>query len=125
MFQPRLGFVTYGTASTLLSPVLCKRFFNDFPSVSKEMREAKDDTSKLGIGGTGGGEAMSALEGLVAAIEVSLSIPLRSTFGNTSNPAIRHPTSMYSGRGGGAPPCVPYLSHHRRQSGHRRTPAME
>lgn len=65
----RIGFVTYATASTVPSPVLCKRFFTDFPVVMKEMRE---DPTRLGIGQTnsGGSRGMAALEGLVAAIEL-------------------------------------------------------
>jgi mediator of RNA polymerase II transcription subunit 25 len=68
-FQLRIGFVTYATASTFPSPVLCKRFFTEYPAVMREMRE---DPAKLGIGQTnsGGTRGMAALEGLVAAIEV-------------------------------------------------------
>lgn len=66
-----MGFVTYATADTLPSPILCKRFFVDYQPVTKEMRE---EPARLGIGQTnsGGGQGMAALEGLVAAIEARL-----------------------------------------------------
>lgn len=66
-----MGFVTYATADTEPTPVLARRFFTDFPNITKEMRE---EASKLGIGHTasGGVHGMSALEGLVAGIEVCL-----------------------------------------------------
>jgi len=52
------------------TPLLAKRFFVPFQSVTKELRE---EPSKLGIGQTssGGTRGMAALEGLVAAVEVS------------------------------------------------------
>ncbi|KAF8070194.1 hypothetical protein FPV67DRAFT_1486597 [Lyophyllum atratum] len=66
--KPRMAFVTYATADTLPSPILCKRFFIDYLPVTKEM---KDAPTKLGIGSTnpGGTRGMAALDGLVAAIE--------------------------------------------------------
>ncbi|KIK94223.1 hypothetical protein PAXRUDRAFT_143360 [Paxillus rubicundulus Ve08.2h10] len=67
--QFRLAFVTYGAADTRPSPLLSKRFFTNLPQVMKELRE---DPSKLGIGqiNSGGVRGLSALEGLVAAIEL-------------------------------------------------------
>lgn len=68
-----MAFVTYATADTRPSPLLCKRFFTDYQPVAREMKDAPD---KLGIGSTnsGGTRGMAALEGLVAAIEVGLPI---------------------------------------------------
>ncbi|KAF8838598.1 hypothetical protein BDN67DRAFT_971308 [Paxillus ammoniavirescens] len=67
--QFRLAFVTYGAADTRPSPLLSKRFFANVSQVIKELRE---EPSKLGIGQTnsGGARGLSALEGLVAAIEL-------------------------------------------------------
>ncbi|KIM64258.1 hypothetical protein SCLCIDRAFT_1213358 [Scleroderma citrinum Foug A] len=67
--QFRLAFVTYGAANTRPSPLLEKRFFSDISLVMKELRA---DPSKFGIGNTscGGSRGLSALEGLVAAIEL-------------------------------------------------------
>lgn len=61
--------MTYGAANTRPSPLLEKRFFSNISLVTKELRE---DPSKFGIGKTscGGSRGLSALEGLVAAIEV-------------------------------------------------------
>ncbi|KAG6896466.1 hypothetical protein C0992_008054, partial [Termitomyces sp. T32_za158] len=65
----RLAFITYATADTVPSPLLCKRFFLDSQPVTTEMR---DSPASLGIGSTnsGGSRGMAALEGLVAAIEL-------------------------------------------------------
>ncbi len=67
----RIGFITYATADTLPSPIISTSFFSEFNPVTKAIRE---DYTKLGIGHTasGGLKGMSALEGLVAAIEVFL-----------------------------------------------------
>lgn len=67
--QLHMGFVTYGTADTYPSPLLCKQYFEEFQNVTKDM---KDSPENLGIGttGSGGNGGMAALEGLVAAIEV-------------------------------------------------------
>lgn len=57
------------------NPLLSKKYFAPLHQVSKQLRE---DPSELGIGQTGNGRGLSALEGLVAAIEVchpSLVIP--------------------------------------------------
>lgn len=64
-----MAFVTYATAETVPSPVVCKRFFTEYQNVTTKMRE---DHTSLGIGttGSGGSRGMAALEGLVAAIEV-------------------------------------------------------
>lgn len=66
--------MTYGTADTRPRPLLSKRFFVPLSVVTRELRE---EPSKLGIGQTnsGSGRGMSALEGLVAAIEVSRHFP--------------------------------------------------
>ncbi|KAL4066797.1 hypothetical protein J3A83DRAFT_4190032 [Scleroderma citrinum] len=68
-YQFRLAIVTYGAANTRPSPLLAKRFFSPLSLVTKELRE---EPSKLGIGQTncGGSRGLSALEGLVAAIEL-------------------------------------------------------
>ncbi|KAG6899973.1 hypothetical protein C0993_004741 [Termitomyces sp. T159_Od127] len=65
----RLAFVTYATADTVPSPLLCRRPFCDSKPVTAEMRESP---ASLGIGATnsGGTRGMAALEGLVAAIEL-------------------------------------------------------
>jgi hypothetical protein len=66
-----MAFVTYGTADTRPTPLLAKRFFVPFQTqVTKELCE---QTKNLGIGLTssGGNRGMAALEGLVAAVEVS------------------------------------------------------
>ncbi|KAF9243561.1 hypothetical protein BU15DRAFT_43066 [Melanogaster broomeanus] len=67
--QFRLALVTYGAADTRPSPLLSKGFFAHLSQVTKDLRE---DPSKFGIGQTnsGGGRGLSALEGLVAAIEL-------------------------------------------------------
>ena len=67
--QFRLAFVAYGAADTRPQPLLSKRFFAPLSLVTRELR---DEPSKLGIGQTnsGSGRGLSALEGLVAAIEV-------------------------------------------------------
>lgn len=65
--QFRLALVTYGAADTLPNPLLSKRFFFPPVSVVKELRE---DPRKLGIGSAVGVRGLSALEGMVAAIEL-------------------------------------------------------
>ncbi|KAG1821560.1 uncharacterized protein BJ212DRAFT_1296934 [Suillus subaureus] len=62
----RLALVTYGAADTYPNPLLSKRFFLSPNSVMKELRE---DPWKLGIGSVIGVRGLSALEGMVAAIE--------------------------------------------------------
>lgn len=66
--------MTYGAADTRPLPLLSKRFFAPLSLVTRELRE---EPSKLGIGQTnsGGGRGLSALEGLVAAIEVCHRLP--------------------------------------------------
>ncbi|KAG1726263.1 uncharacterized protein EDB91DRAFT_1254405 [Suillus paluster] len=64
--QFRLALVTYGAPDTRPNPLLSKRFFFPPTSVMKELRE---DPSKLGIGSAIGVRGLSALEGMVAAIE--------------------------------------------------------
>ena len=66
--QFRVGLVVYATATT--HPVLSRRFFVPLQPFIQELR---DEAAELGIGRTwdGGGEGMAALEGFVAAIEVS------------------------------------------------------
>ncbi|KAF9463838.1 hypothetical protein BDZ94DRAFT_1257562 [Collybia nuda] len=68
-YKLHMGFVTYGTADTYPSPLLCKQYFAEFQVVTKDM---KDSPEKLGVGTTisGGNRGMAALEGLVAAIEL-------------------------------------------------------
>ncbi|KAG6820976.1 hypothetical protein H0H93_008605 [Arthromyces matolae] len=67
--KPRIAFITYATADTLPSPLLCKRFFFESLPVTTVM---KDSPSSFGIGSTnsGGSQGMAALEGLVAALEL-------------------------------------------------------
>ncbi|KAI6042458.1 hypothetical protein EDC04DRAFT_2658214 [Pisolithus marmoratus] len=67
--QFRLAFVAYGAADTRPSPLVSKIFFSPLSHVTKELR---DDPAKFGIGQTscGGTRGLSALEGLVAAIEL-------------------------------------------------------
>lgn len=68
----RIGFITYGLTSSRPSPLLCQRFFQSSLPMSKEMRE---DPAKLSIGFTGIGSSsggMAVLEGIVAALEVSI-----------------------------------------------------
>lgn len=67
--QFRLAFIAYGAADTRPSPLVSKRFFSPLSHVTKELRE---DPSKFGIGQTScrGTRGLSALEGLVAAIEL-------------------------------------------------------
>ena len=67
----RLAFISYGPANTYPSPIIAKRFFSALQVITKELR---DEQQKLGIGQTssGGSGGMAALEGLVAAIEVSV-----------------------------------------------------
>ncbi|KAG6334113.1 hypothetical protein ID866_4975 [Astraeus odoratus] len=66
--QFRLAVITYGAANTRPSPLLSKRFFGPPAHVTKELRE---EPAKLGIGQISCGDrGLSALEGLVAAIEV-------------------------------------------------------
>ncbi|KAI6107910.1 hypothetical protein F5141DRAFT_1005488 [Pisolithus sp. B1] len=67
--QFRLAFIAYGAADTRPSPLISKRFFSPLSLVIKELRE---DPSKFGIGQTSCGvtRGLSALEGLVAAIEL-------------------------------------------------------
>ncbi|KAG2756836.1 hypothetical protein P692DRAFT_20790624 [Suillus brevipes Sb2] len=62
----RLALVTYGAADTYPKPLLSKRFFVSPSLVMKELRE---DPRKLGIGSETGVRGLSALEGMVAAIE--------------------------------------------------------
>ncbi len=64
-----MAFVSYGTADTRPTPLLCKRFFADFQPVTKLIKE---EPAKLGVGlSSSGTHGMSALEGFVAAVEVS------------------------------------------------------
>ncbi|KAG1870716.1 hypothetical protein DFJ58DRAFT_22358 [Suillus subalutaceus] len=62
----RLALVTYGAADAYPNPLLSKRFFLPPNLVMKELRE---DPRGLGIGSTIGVRGLSALEGMVAAIE--------------------------------------------------------
>ncbi|KAI6025813.1 hypothetical protein F5J12DRAFT_810524 [Pisolithus orientalis] len=66
--QFRLAFITYGAADTRPSPLVSNMFFSPLSLATKELRE---EPSKLGIGQTScrGTRGLSALEGLVAAIE--------------------------------------------------------
>ncbi|KAH7919370.1 hypothetical protein BV22DRAFT_1199516 [Leucogyrophana mollusca] len=66
-YQFRLAVVTYGAADTHPSPLLSKRFFSPLQPVTRELRE---EPTKLGIGTTNSVGGLSALEGLVAAIEL-------------------------------------------------------
>ncbi|KAK0450014.1 hypothetical protein EV421DRAFT_1295977 [Armillaria borealis] len=67
-FRFRMAFVSYGTADTRPTPLLCKRFFADFQPVTKLIKE---EPSKLGVGlSSSGTHGMSALEGFVAAVEM-------------------------------------------------------
>ncbi|KAF8134853.1 hypothetical protein EV363DRAFT_1396322 [Boletus edulis] len=67
--QFSLAFVTYASADTRPLPLLSKRYFAPLSQITKELRE---EPSKLGIGqsNSGSGKGLSALEGLVAAIEL-------------------------------------------------------
>jgi hypothetical protein len=68
-FQFRLALVTYGAADTRPSPLLSKRFFYPgFPN--PVMKDLCEDPKNLGIGSATGVRGLSALEGIVAAIEV-------------------------------------------------------
>ncbi|KDR79053.1 hypothetical protein GALMADRAFT_244803 [Galerina marginata CBS 339.88] len=88
--KPRVAFVTYGTADSVPSPILCKRFFADLAVVFKEM----EDLSRLGLGMTnsGGTRGMAALEGFVATLElfdILLSHPPPKE-GSNNKPIISH-----------------------------------
>lgn len=63
----RLALVTYGAADAYPNPLLSQRFFLSPNSVMKELRE---DPGGLGIGSAIGVRGLSALEGMVAAIEL-------------------------------------------------------
>lgn len=63
--------MTYGAADTYPQPLLSKRFFVSPNLVMKELRE---DPRKLGIGSETGVRGLSALEGMVAAIEVCTTV---------------------------------------------------
>lgn len=63
--------MTYGAADTYPSPLLSQRFFLSPNFVMKELRE---DSRKLGIGSVIGARGLSALEGMVAAIEVRTTV---------------------------------------------------
>ncbi|KAF9650243.1 hypothetical protein BDM02DRAFT_3268153 [Thelephora ganbajun] len=68
--QFRIGFITYGLASSRPSPLLCQRFFQPSVLMNKEM---KDEPVKFSIGHTGIGSSsggMAVLEGIVAALEM-------------------------------------------------------
>ncbi|KAG6373305.1 hypothetical protein JVT61DRAFT_6443 [Boletus reticuloceps] len=67
--QFSLAFVTYASADTRPLPLLSRRYFAPLSQITKELRE---EPSKLGIGqsNSGSGKGLSALEGLVAAIEL-------------------------------------------------------
>ena len=73
--QFRIGFITYGLASSRPSPLLCQRFFQPYPPMNKEMKEepGKFSIGHTGIGSSSGG--MAVLEGIVAALEVSTPNP--------------------------------------------------
>lgn len=67
-YHVRLAIITYGTADTRPSPVLCTRFFVNPVAISKEMKETP---FSLGVGVASQGErGMAALEGYAATIEV-------------------------------------------------------
>ena len=69
--QLSLSVVNYATADTRPTPILRKVYFSPPQRVLQTLREMPQE---LGIGqtGSGGGQGMAALEGLVAALEVSL-----------------------------------------------------
>ena len=65
-----MACLSYATADTRPHPIVTKHFFSQPGPLTKSMREQPQD---LGIGQTcsGGSQGMAALEGIVAAIEVS------------------------------------------------------
>lgn len=69
----RLAFVGYGTADTVPSPIITKRFFIENPLL---LKEALEFPHNLGIGTTssGGSRGMAILDGLVAVLEVRTDI---------------------------------------------------
>lgn len=77
----RIAFVSYGSADILPSPLICKRFFADYPIVAKEL---KDALTNFGLGqiNSGGTRGMAALEGLVATLEVCASLVSLSYYPN-------------------------------------------
>lgn len=77
----RIAFVSYATADTLPSPLICKRFFADYVVVAKEL---KDAITNFGLGqiNSGGTRGMAALEGLVATLEVCLMVASPSSCSN-------------------------------------------
>lgn len=98
--QLLLAFICYATAETRPTPLLSNRFFHDLVTVTKALR---DEHLKMGIGSTGSVKAgMSALEGLVAALEVNTASPGRYTRSLIVLEDVRHLTEG--------------LSHHRRRS---------
>ena len=61
--------MTYGAADMRPSPLLSKRYFHPgWPNPI--MKDLYDDPKKLGIGSVTGVRSLSALEGIVIAIEV-------------------------------------------------------
>ena len=72
-FQFRLGVVSYGPAETRPTPLLGKHFFAPPQIMMRELRE-KPEVMGLGLTGSGGPTGMAALEGLVAALEVSTAL---------------------------------------------------
>lgn len=81
--------MTYGAADTRPLPLISKRYFAPLSQVTKVLRE---DPSGLGIGQTnsGSGRGLSALEGLVAAIEVCHRLPWCTVLATYAAKAIRH-----------------------------------
>ncbi|KAF8149812.1 hypothetical protein B0H34DRAFT_731258 [Crassisporium funariophilum] len=80
----RVAVVSYGTADTVPSPVLCKRFFIDFQLVFKQLKE---DPTQLGLAqvNAGGRRGTAALEGLVAALELFDILQVHSQAKETPN----------------------------------------
>ncbi|KAF9000740.1 hypothetical protein BDQ17DRAFT_1359462 [Cyathus striatus] len=85
----RIAFVTYGSADTLPTPLLSKRFFTDYLQVIKELKEHQ---AEMGLGETnsGGSKGMAALEGLTAAVELFDQLKVQSQSKDLSRPTIHH-----------------------------------
>lgn len=84
-----IAFVCYGTADSIPSPLLCKKYFSDPKQVIQQMKE---NTGRLGIGRTnsGGSRGMAALEGFVAALEVIANLIFDQFQPNSNGLAVRN-----------------------------------
>jgi len=95
----RIGFISYGAADTVPSPIICRHFFNESSAVLLTIRE---DFTRFGLmhPASTGKRGMAALDGLVASLEVR-SCP-------SSLSLYPHPIQLFDMYNGAVPNSTPH-----------------